>query len=82
MQPTGPMYRLDYHGDDVPEYLSEEFMKLVISSHHPPRQVAALLAELRRGQPVRLPPGVLRRCQRPQSILPREPPPHPTATKN
>ena len=35
MQTTQPLYRLDYHGDDVPEYLSQAVAELTLEcSYH------------------------------------------------
>ncbi len=60
MQTTQLQYRLDYHGDGVPEYLSDSLVELVLARHYPPADVMALLAELRQGRRVPVAAGWLR----------------------
>ena len=61
MQTTQPLYRLDYHGDDVPEYLSEDLVQLVLACDYPPADVLALLEAMRCGLRVDVQAGWLTR---------------------
>ena len=63
MRPTRQWYRLDYFGDDVPEYLSESDTALVLECSYQTRAVVEpLLTVLRQGRRVHVRPGVLRLC--------------------
>ena len=63
MQTTQPLYRLDYHGDDVPEYLTEAVAELTLEcSYHTAAVVPTLLEALRKGRRVHVVAGVLWRC--------------------
>jgi hypothetical protein len=51
MQSTQPQFRLDYFGDDVPEWLSADDVAMVIEcSYRTPAMVPPLLQALRRGR--------------------------------
>ena len=69
MQMTQPLYRLDYRGDDVPEYLPEEAVAAILAvAYRSPVMVNPLLQALRSGQRVRVPAGVLQLCTRTSTL--------------
>ena len=59
MQPT-QLYRLDYYGDDKPEWLSEELVRLLLENNYRTAAMVEPLEALKWGCRVHLRSGVIR----------------------